>query len=471
MTETKLPDVSHLVDPQCFLSLPVHNPPHPFPVNPPSDIQDPYQLYKLRFYRHAADLCREQLLSIPLPANTNDSISKVFRLWSIRLSALFMVRMSGIARDESQVFGNLGDNLYRTSAAGQSIVPWNLRLLVVRIQSGGPNQQAIDQYYLLSREARTNTQREKVYLQKLLAKKKALENEIDSSEPTDSQKNIRHQLEISINDTRKLLAKWKSRLRNIGLFISSMLMGMRDTKSALSLLQSLYNSQIPLLKEDSEIDHETSIAEKLKEDYSENELAKLISTRDSLNELKSFLDKVIFTQAMLYLQIGDTISSRQSFAKLGSPTTKGTFSSAVLLGNAMCAIADTDWDEAEKLLNKLASLKESTPEADNVESETDEKDTNTSKQHLADLSTSTPFQVSVANNLAITRINQAKLSSAISILEDLVFQGNVISPVIMTNLSILYDLQQEVGRRMKNRLLVELKNQGYLALENYDFLQ
>lgn len=93
-----------------------------------------------------------------------------------------------------------------------------------------------------------------------------------------------------------------------------MLMGMRDTKSALSLLQSLYNSQISLLKEGSEMDHETSIAEKLKEDYSENELAKLISTRDSLNELKSFVDKVIFTQAMLYLQIGDTISSRQSFA-------------------------------------------------------------------------------------------------------------------------------------------------------------
>lgn len=466
-----LPNISHLIDPKCFLTLPSQNPPHPFPVNPPSDISDPYSLYTHRFYRHAADLCKEQLIAMTAPINTHDTISKVFRLWAIRLSSLFMIRMSGIARDECQAFGDLGDDIYRIPSTRRSIVPWNLQLLVVRIQAGGCNQQAIGQYYTLLREARANTQREKVFFTKLLSKKKNLKSELavaSSSEHGDADSSkkeklekILAELETSINDTRVLLAKWKARVRHLGLFIAAMLMGMHDTKTASSLLQSLYMEKSKVSMEEQAVDDEN------KESNSIEELAKQISTNDSAKELASFLDKVVFTQAMLYLQIGDTISSRQWFAKLknsSQPDTSSTpsFSSAVILGNAMCAIADADWDEAEKLLSQNYS---------NKNTETIQESESGGKVPAADLSTRKPFQVALANNLSITKTNQANILASIDILQDLVFQGNVISPAIMTNLSILYDLRQEAGRRMKNRLLVELKNQGYLALENYDFLQ
>lgn len=460
-------DASHLISPQCFLSLPSQNPPHPFPVNPPADATDPYRLYQLRFYRHSAELCREQLLSISSPVNTLEPIYTVFRLWSIRLSALLMARMGGIAREESLHMGDLGADRYRVTAGGKSIVPWNLRLLVIRVQAGTNHKECTEQYHFLSQEARANTQKEKLYLVRLLAKKRDLEQRLrdgnfasEKDDKAGSEKieektkedleNTLSQLESSVKDSRKLLARWKARLRNLGLFTASGLIGMRDTKTALSLLQSLYTEcSTNKPKKDLENDDETPAS-----------LAKRFSAQDSDTELAEFRNKVIFTQAMLYLQIGDTISAREWFAKLKS------HDSSSLLGNAMCAIADADWDEVEKLLNDHVA----NPPEEKTKSESGDEPSSPKIPDQFTICKRTPFDIAVSNNLSLTKANRGDLSGAVSLLEGLVFAG-VISPTVMTNLSILYDLQQEAGRKMKNNMLIELRKQGYLALENYDFLQ
>ena len=46
----------------------------------------------------------------------------------------------------------------------------------------------------------------------------------------------------------------------------------------------------------------------------------------------------------------------------------------------------------------------------------------------------------------------------------------MISPTLLMNLSILYDLRQEIGKKAKNQLLHVLKEKGYQALESYEFL-
>lgn len=498
------PDISHLVNPSCFLPLPIQNPPHPFPLNPPSNITDPYELFKLRFYRHSAEACKQQLIKINTPVSDRITIKKVFRLWSIRQSSLLMGRLGGIARDEAKCLDDLGSQQYRAYPSGESLVPWNLRLLAIRIQAGGDNPQGIIEYYTLARESRNATQREKRYLVRLLSKKQNLEREISAtSTREESEKHTENKdgnneddgngeklthtmstsettqktldtLNESIQYTRYSLAKWKARTRNLGLFIGSMLMSMRDTKTAISLLKTLYDECADLPKS-SNSQNEQHLKKKSPNESSTKTFDEVddlqsfaisLSKQDSAVELQDFTNKVIFTLAVIYLQTGDTISGRQWFSKLSDKN-------SVALGLSICAIADADWDEAEKLLNnqlenlKLTPLSSSSssslPEKENENEE--EKENEENKDDKRNF-----LKNSVTNNLAVVNVNKGKLTNAMSLLENLVLTGVIKSTVLM-NLSILYDLQQDAGRKLKNQLLVALKDQGFQALENYDFLQ
>lgn len=413
-----LPDISHLIKPTCFLSLPSQNPPHPFPLNPPSDIAvDPYLLFRSRFYRHAADLCRTKLLEVPAAtlATSRAQIDTVFRLWTIRQAALLMIRMGGIARDESRHLGDLGDKQYRVIPSGESLVPWNLRLLSIRVQAGGDHPQGVTQYYTLAREARTTIQTTSLYLSRLLASQK------EQGEVTEDEK-----LADQIRETQIQVVKWKARLRNLGLFTTAMLMGMRDTKSAVSLLQSIYT--------------DSAFAKSIPDDD-----ADYITQQNAL-EISRFNTRVVFSLAMIYLQVGDSISARLWFSKLPE-TDDDEARKTKALGHALCSIADADWDAAEKAIALQIN---------------DEKS--------ASPNSHTPFYISLTNNLAVAQINKGNLLESISLLEQMALTG-VISPTVLVNLCILYDLKEEVGRKLKNNLLTALREQGFQALENYDFLQ
>lgn len=184
-----------------------------------------------------------------------------------------------------------------------------------------------------------------------------------------------------------------------------MLLGINDTKSALELLISMHHD-----------------SEKLK---------------TSKTEYKEFTDQVAFSIAMIYLQIGDTISAREWFRQVQ----ENDILQEVGLG--VSAIADADWESAERILTQVS---------EKVESGKDE-----------------PLKISIRNNLSVANIYRGRLSKSISTLEELTEQG-LISTTLLVNLSILYDLRQEIGKKAKTQLLYALKEKGYKALESYEFI-
>lgn len=319
-------DISHLIDPKCFHPLPVYNPPQPFSSVAPDEIaQDVDALYKNRFYRHAAEAARKELVEMPKEKlNTDVAMQqRLFHLWTIRQCSLILTRLGTIAREETRHLDELGADRYRISSTGECIVPWRLRLIVVRIQSGGDTQVGIAKYYTLAREARAEIAR--------LRKNLKVESESDNTDK---------------EDDKAKLSIWEKRLRNLGLFTSSMLMGTHDTKSALSLLISMYDD-----------------SEKLRETH---------------EEYKYFTQQVAFAVALVYLQIGDTISAREWFQKVSEDQFLQD------LGLGVCAIADSDWESAELILNRIEM---------SVENE---------KEAMA--------KVSINNNLAVAKIYRGKLS-------------------------------------------------------------
>lgn len=376
-------DISHLIDSKCFHPLPVYNPPQPFPLAPPAEIaNDIDALYNRNFYKHAAELARKKIGQIPAQqVNTDAAVQqKLFYYWTVRQTSLLLCRLGTIAREEARYLGELGSDRYRLPSTGECVVPWRLRLIVVRVQSGGDTQSGIAKYYSLAREARVEISR--------LRKKIVAEED-----------------ETKKSDLKTELQLWERRLRNLGLFTSSMLLGTHDTKSALALLTSMHS--------DSE---------------------KLQSVQE---EYKEFTHQVAFAAAMVYLQIGDTISAREWFRKIeGNEFLQS-------LGLGVCAIADSDWEAAENILNTVSA---------SVDAE---------KETLA--------KISVNNNLGVAKIYRGKLNDAISLLEELTEQG-MISSALLVNLSILYDLRQEIGKKAKTQLLHVLKEKGYQALETYEFL-
>lgn len=318
------PSLTHLIDPKCFHPLPVYNPPQPFPLAPPADIANDIEgLYKMHFYRHAAEVAKKKILEISAESlkTSEEAQQLLFQLWIWRQTSLIMARLGTIGREEAKHLEELGSDRYRLPTTGECIVPWRLRLITIRVQAGGDSLAGIQKYYNLAREARAEIVRLR---KKILAVKEDGENK----EVLESQMKI-----------------WEKRLRNLGLFTSSMLLGIRDTKSALSLLISMHQD-----------------CEKL---------------QDKHKEYKKFTPQVAFAVALVYLQIGDTISSREWFQRIQD----NKFLQE--LGFGVCAIADADWESAESILKKVETA-------------------STEKEDMS--------QVSVNNNLAITKIYRGKLA-------------------------------------------------------------
>lgn len=370
--------------------------------------------------------------------------------------------MGGIARDECRHFDDLNDARYRITPTNESVVPWNLRLLCVRIQAGGDNPQGLFQYYVLAREARSSIQSEKMFLTRLLGDRRLSKEILEEEEEDTKRQKIeeltkRHPsiplskeefevLEKKIDQSKYRLATWRIRLRNLGLFIATMLLGMRDTKSAISLLMSIYNScEKRANKEDDDEEEKDEKPEDsiLKE---EEKLANggFDNHYESKEEFEKFKDRVAFTLAMIYLQTGDTISSRLWFSKLSDTASSD-------MGKSICFIADADWDAAEQSLTRqLDSLSVN-------DGESEEQD---GKAMLS------PIAVAISNNLSVTQVHKCKIEEAVSLLETMILSNKVKTLTVLNNLSIIYDLQQEASKTIKT----EKKMQVFKVLEEQGFV-
>lgn len=256
----------------------MQSPPEPFKISP--DEISEYSLDELvdnRLYLPAASRAQNTLSSL----SSAEDYNYIFKLWHIRISCLVLAKLYSVAKEESRQLGDLGADKYRLKD-GTCIAPWEFRLLLVRVQGGGDTQGGLTRYYSLAREARAE------------AAKTATGEKPDEDDSA---------IYVSSN-------VWKQRLRNLGLYVAAMLMGMNDFSTAIDHLTTLYNSSV--------------------------------SSHNS--EDVEFSKQVIPTLALAYLHIGDTLSAREWFQKSGSDENMKAFTSAV------CSMADADWPAADTLL-------------------------------------------------------------------------------------------------------------------------
>jgi tetratricopeptide (TPR) repeat protein len=81
---------------------------------------------------------------------------EIFLLFYIRLSCLILIDGAAIAADESKALQDLNSSFYRDEDTHLHFVPWELRVLAVRLQGigYGDARRAISGYYDLARDAR-----------------------------------------------------------------------------------------------------------------------------------------------------------------------------------------------------------------------------------------------------------------------------------------------------------------------------
>jgi tetratricopeptide (TPR) repeat protein len=154
--------------------------PLPAPQNAPASLpSDPTMANLDDLLRHgnfhSAALIAVQLL-ISMPVATSD-YETIFHLWYVRLSSLVILGHAKIAATESKSLGDLTSSFYRNDPAsgsdrtardespgsetgsmftGGHIVPWQLRVMAVRLQALGFGEwrRGIMAYYALAEEAR-----------------------------------------------------------------------------------------------------------------------------------------------------------------------------------------------------------------------------------------------------------------------------------------------------------------------------
>lgn len=124
----------------------------------------------------------------------------IFALLYVRLACLQISGLHEVAAQESKALQDLNAPVYRDPGSGRHLVPWDLRVLCVRLQSLGFDdwRRGIMAYYDLAREAR-----------------------FQSKHATESQQ------------------QWINRLQDISIRIASALVEMEDLSAAARFLESL----------------------------------------------------------------------------------------------------------------------------------------------------------------------------------------------------------------------------------------
>ncbi|KAK6340853.1 hypothetical protein TWF696_009171 [Orbilia brochopaga] len=180
-------DYAYLLDPLIFRQLPT---------------VERNQLGLLPLGSHLYNLsttCSTKLTS----TNATDSFH-IFNLWYIRLTALALMsaQTTAMASQEIKVFGDLTSGFYRNSAFVHA-VPWDLRVLAIRLQALGFNdwRRCLEHFYMLAKEARSEA--------------------------------VKHR------NSPALFKLWRSRLLDVGLRVAAALVEIADLEGAERHLKSL----------------------------------------------------------------------------------------------------------------------------------------------------------------------------------------------------------------------------------------
>ena len=206
-------DFSFLLRPEIYHPLTLLDVPPPFRIS--SAQPDPStplpELVKAGHFRSAA-IKAVQLLTTP-GVNTADH-DFIFACLYTRLSCLTLCNQTALAAQEVKALEDLNSSYYRDDVSGSHLVPWELRVLAVRLQGMGFNdaRRGVMGYYDLAREAR------------LL---------ITSLKKT---RNAKKENDESIEEEIKL---WEERLADLGVRVASALIEMEDLEGATRFLSIL----------------------------------------------------------------------------------------------------------------------------------------------------------------------------------------------------------------------------------------
>lgn len=197
-------DFSFIQDPQAFHVLPASNVPPPF-LNAPNipSVSSPIDSLLLSgHYRLAAIAAARNIVTAASPTD----FESLFHLLHIRLACLCLISEHALAAQESKVLGDLNSTFYRHPLTNAHLVPWDLRLLVVRLAALGYGEwrKGIMGYYELARECREN---------------------------------------IVKAETEEDAALWRTRLRDCGIRVANVLVEMGDLEGAGRHLGTLSESQ------------------------------------------------------------------------------------------------------------------------------------------------------------------------------------------------------------------------------------
>lgn len=203
-------DFSFLLRPEIYHPLTPLNVPVAFRNSPKQPAPDtPLQeLLSRGFYRAAAIAAVQELTSSVPHAPKIDPAdhARIFNLLYVRLTCLTLIDATSIAAQEVKALEDLNNRaLYVDEVTGEHLVPWDLRVLNVRLQAlgFGDPRRAVMSYHELAREARARIGR--------------------ATADHD-------------NSGREL---WKGRLYDLGIRIAGALVEMDDLEGAGQLLETL----------------------------------------------------------------------------------------------------------------------------------------------------------------------------------------------------------------------------------------
>ncbi|KAK0513409.1 hypothetical protein JMJ35_004395 [Cladonia borealis] len=198
---TQLPpkDFSYLLRPEIYHPLSHLDLPPPFrtPVHQPPPSTPLPTLLSNHNFRSAATASALRLCAPPPPPTT-----EIFSLFYTRLACLTLINHLPFAAEESKALQDINSPFYLDDTTKQNILPWELRILVIRLQGIGysDEKRSVGGYYELAREAR------------------AL-------------------IKTSTNPEETEL--WKTRLKDLGIYVANALIEIGDLPAAARHLETL----------------------------------------------------------------------------------------------------------------------------------------------------------------------------------------------------------------------------------------
>ncbi|KAF2834969.1 hypothetical protein M501DRAFT_1044942 [Patellaria atrata CBS 101060] len=148
-------DFSYILQPLNYHNLPPTTIPPPFiqSAHQPDPSTPISALLRNGHFRHAAIAAVHALSDSTDPTD----YQQIFALLYTRLSCLTVLGQHALAAQEAKVLGDLSRSLYRHPLTNEHLVPWELRVLAVRLQAHGfgEGRRGIMGYYELARDART----------------------------------------------------------------------------------------------------------------------------------------------------------------------------------------------------------------------------------------------------------------------------------------------------------------------------